>query len=78
MVKLKKNFYIGKGVKDKHPYIYYGEKPPIILNDKINGSVSNCTFICSFQNNPIADSIEDNTVIKIYIRKETIKNKKNE
>lgn len=73
MANLKKNFYIGKGTKDEHPYLYYGENPPIILNDKVNGSASKCTFIGSFQDNPIADSLEDNTVIKIYIRKETIK-----
>lgn len=78
MTKLKKNFYVGKGIKDEHPYLYYGEKPPIILNNRVNGSVSQCIFVGSFQDNPIANSIEDNTVIKIYIRKETIKNKKNE
>jgi hypothetical protein len=76
MAKLKKNFYIGKGTKDEHPYLYYGEKPPIILNDRVNGACRGCAFIGSFQGNPIGDSIKDNEIIKIYIRKETIKNKK--
>lgn len=69
MTKPKKNFYIGRGIKDEHPYLYYGEKSPIIVNDRINGSISNCTFIGSFQDNPIADSIKDNEVIEVYIRK---------
>lgn len=73
MAKLKKNFYIGKGIKDEHPYLYYGEKPPIILNNRVNGSISNCAFIGSFQDNPLADSIKDNEIIKIYIRKESSK-----
>ena len=74
MPRLKKNFYIGKGTKDEHPYLYYGEKPPIILNNRINGSASGCTFIGSFQDNPIANSFEDNEIIKVYIRKESSKN----
>lgn len=78
MAKNTKYFYVGKGIKDEHPYLYYGENPPIILNNKVNGSISHCTFVGSFQDNPIANSLEDNTVIKIYIRTETIKNKKNE
>ena len=76
MAKLKKHFYAGKGIKDEHPYLYYGEKPPIILNNTVNGACTDCVFIGSFQDNPIGDSIKDNEIIKIYIRKETIKNKK--
>ena len=78
MAKNKEHFYIGKGINDPHPYLYYGEKPPIIFNGKITGIIQGCVFIGSFQENPIADSIEDNEIIKVYIRKQTIKNKKNE
>lgn len=79
MPKNKENFYIAKGENDEHPWLYYGEEPPKISNSgKSNGYMSNCTLIGSFTDNPIADSLKDNEIIKIYIRKEIIKNKKNE
>lgn len=68
----KKYFYVGKGAEDPHPYMYYGTEPPIFINDKIN-STSDCIFIGSFQENPIADSIKDGEIVKIYIRKENKK-----
>lgn len=68
----KNNFYVAKGKNDKHPWLFYGEKPPMFLNEECCHS-SKCTLIGSFTDNPIANSIEDNTYIKIYIRKETKK-----
>lgn len=65
----KKHFYVGKGSQDPHPYMYYGTQPPIFSNNRIC-STDFCKFIGSFQENPIANSIEDDTIVKIYIRKE--------
>lgn len=68
----KNYFYVGKGIYDYNPYIYYGTEPPVFINGKICGT-PNCNFVGSFQDNPIADSIKDNEIIKIHIRKENKK-----
>lgn len=68
----KNYFYVGKGLRDSNPYIYYGTEPPVFMHDRICGTF-NCMFVGSFQDNPIADSIKDNEIIKIYIRKENKK-----
>lgn len=73
MTKNKENFYLAKGEDDLHPWLYYGEEPPIIRDKTSNGGV--CQLIGSFCDNPIADSIKDNEIVKIYIKKETKKNK---
>ena len=78
MAKNKKYFYVGKGIKDPHPYLYYGEKSPIIFNERITSISQGCEFVGSFQDNPIANSVKDNEIIKVYIRKETIKTNKDE
>lgn len=76
MATIKKHFYVAKGENDAYPWMFYGEEPPIISNqgECTSGSVK-CRLIGSFTDSPIADSIKDNEVIKIYIRKETKKNK---
>lgn len=68
----KKYFYIGKGIRDYCPYMYYGTEPPIFVDGQIC-STPNCVFVGSFQDNPIADSIKDEEIIKIYVRKENKK-----
>lgn len=76
MATIKKYFYIAKGENDTQPWLCYGEEAPII--DSKGGATTvglNCEFIGLFRNNPIADSIKDNEIVKIYIRKETKKNK---
>lgn len=70
--KNKCNFYIAKGIDDYCPYMYYGTEPPIFIDDK-TCSTPNCTFVGSFQDNPIADSIKNGEIIKIYIRRENKK-----
>lgn len=77
MSKNKEHFYLGKGKSDTKPWLFYGSTPPRFISDEICGS-EDCKLIGQFTDNPIAESIEYDTVIKIYIRKETIKNKKNE
>lgn len=78
MAKLKNNFYIGKGKDDNHAWLFYGIHKPTIENDLVSWDSRFTKLIGQFNDNPIGDSLEDNTVIKIIIRKETIKNKKNE
>ena len=76
MAKLKKNFYIGKGESDTKPWLFYGFSSPCFIHGCICPT-DGCTLISQFTDNPIADSIKNNEVIKIYIRRETIKvNKK--
>lgn len=76
MAKNKENFYIAKGENDTYPWLFYGEQPPIINNQ---GECTYCSVKCrligSFTNNNIADSIKDNEIVKVYIRKEIKKNK---
>lgn len=73
MSKKRKYFYIGKGESDKYPWLFYGEEPPYIdKNNELTWSGST-RLVGGFSDNPIADSIEPGTIIKIYIRKETIK-----
>ena len=60
MAKNKENFYLAKGENDPHPWLYYGEKPPIIMNKLSHGG--DCQLIGSFCDNHIADSIKDNEV----------------
>lgn len=78
MAKLKNNFYIGKGKDDEHAWLFYGKHAPKIIDDKIHWDSRFTKLIGHFNDNPIGDSLEDNTVIKIIIKKETTKNKKNE
>ena len=74
--KIKKHFYVAKGENDAYPWMFYGEEPPIIAEDgKCTSGGNNCHLMGGFCFNPIADSIKDNEVIKVYIRKETKKNK---
>ena len=76
MATIKKHFYVAKGENDTHPWLYYGEEAPRITNfGESTSAVNQCTLIGSFTDNPIADSIKDNEIVKIYIRKETKKNK---
>ena len=76
MATIKKHFYVAKGENDKHPWMYYGEKPPTITEDGKSFCAGNdCIIVGGFEDNPIADSIKDNEIVKIYIRKETKKNK---
>ena len=77
MAKRKNNFYIGKGKEDSKPWLFYGSTPPCFVNDEICASYG-CKLVSSFTDNPIADSIKDNEIIKVYIRKETIKTNKDE
>ena len=74
MAKNKENFYLAKGENDTCSWLFYGEKPPIISNqgECTSGSVK-CRLIGLFTNNRIADSIKDNEIVKVYIRKETKK-----
>lgn len=76
MAKLKKNFYIGKGKDDESCWLFYGTHAPTIINNKISWDSRFTKLIGHFTDNPIGESLEDNNVIKIYIRKETSKNKK--
>ena len=69
MSKNKEYFYVGKGKNDTKPWLFYGSTPPFFINNEIC-ETEHCILIGQFTNNPIAESIEDNTVIKIYIRKE--------
>lgn len=78
MAKLKKNFYIGKAKDDDYCWLFYDTHKPTIENDLVSWDKKFTKLIGQLNDNPIGDSIEDNIVIKIYIRKETIKNKKNE
>ena len=78
MAKLKKNFYIGKGKDDESCWLFYGVHKPTIKNNRVSWDSRFTTLIGHFVDNPIADSLKDNEVIKIYIKKEKIKNKKNE
>lgn len=56
--------------------MYYGENPPRITEDgRSTSSSGECILVGGFEGNPIADSIQDNEIVKIYIRKETKKNK---
>lgn len=71
MAKLKKNFYIGKGKDDDHCWLFYGIHMPTIVNDKVSWDSRFTKLIGQFSDNPIAESLEDNTVIKIYVRKES-------
>lgn len=73
MTKLKKNFYIGKGKDDESCWLFYGTHKPTIENNRVSWNSSFTTLIGHFVDNPIADSLEDNTVIKIYVRKESSK-----
>lgn len=74
MAKNKENFYVAKGEKDTHPWLYYGEEAPVIDDYGTSTACkSKCKLIGSFDNNVIADSVKDNEIIKIYIRKETKK-----
>lgn len=73
---IKKYFYLAKGENDSNPWVFYGEEPPkISINGNSTSIHSNCDIVGPFTANPIADSIKDNEIIKIYIRKETKKNK---
>lgn len=79
MDKNKEHFYLVKGENDSNPWLYYGKEPPVITGSGTsNGYMSDCILVGSFCDNPIAKSLKDNEIIKLYIRKETIKNKKNE
>ena len=76
MATVKKYFYLAKGENDDHPWMFYGEEPPRITDDGFSTSVdTKCVLISSFIDNPIAYSIKDNEIVKLYIRKETKKNK---
>lgn len=76
MATIKKHFYVAKGENDAYPWLFYGEEPPIITkNGNCSSGNNKCLFMGGFRFNPIADSIKDNEVIKVYIRKETKKNK---
>lgn len=68
MAKNKEYFYVGKGKNDTKPWLFYGSTSPRFINDEIC-TTEDCKLIGQFTDNPIAESIEDNTVIKIYIRK---------
>lgn len=68
MAKNSKNFYIAKGKEDNKPWLFYGSTSPCILNDMVC-QTEHCILIGQFSDNPIADSIKDNTIIKLYIRK---------
>lgn len=76
MAKRKSNFYIGKGKDDEHAWLFYGKHKPTIENDSVSWDSRFTKLIGQFVDNPIAESLEDNTVIKIIIKKETTKNKK--
>lgn len=76
MARLKNNFYIGKGKDDEHAWLFYGMHKPTIENDSVSWDSRFTKLIGQFVDNPIAESLEDNTVIKIIIKKETTKNKK--
>lgn len=78
MSKKRKYFYIGKGASDKYPWLFYGEEPPYIDDNNEIMWNDSTKLVGRFDDNPIGDSLKDNEVIKIYIKKETIKNKKNE
>lgn len=74
MATIKKHFYVAKGENDTNPKLYYGEEPPKIIDAGFVASLSNkCIYVGPFLDNPIADSIQDNEIVKIYIRKETKK-----
>ena len=75
MAKLKENFYIGRGKDDEHTWLFYGKHAPKIVNDKVSWDSKFTKLIGHFTDNPIGESLEDNTVIKIYIRKEISKDK---
>lgn len=77
MDKIKKSFYVGKGKNDKEAWLFYGSKPPYILNDSVHWDVPECVLIGSFGDNPIGNTLKHNTIIKVCIRKETIKSAKN-
>lgn len=76
MAKLKNNFYIGKGKDDDHAWLFYGIHKPTIDDNRVSWDSRFTKLIGQFVDNPIAESLEDNTVIKIIIKKETTKNKK--
>ena len=76
MAKPKKNFYIGKGKDDESCWLFYGTHEPTIENNKVSWDSEFTTLIGHFVDNPISDSLEDNTVIKIIIRKESSKKTK--
>ena len=73
MPRLKKNFYIGKGKEDDSCWLFYGIHKPTIENNRVSWDSKFTTLIGHFVDNPIADSLEDNTVMKIIIRKESSK-----
>ena len=73
MAKLKNSFYIGKGKDDDHCWLFYGMHKPTIVNDKISWDSKYTKLIGHFVDNPISESLEDNTVIKIIIRRESSK-----
>lgn len=73
MAKLKKNFYIGKGKEDEHTWLFYGIHAPTIVNNKVSWDSRFTKLIGQFSDNPIGESLEDNTVIKIIIRRESSK-----
>ena len=76
MSKNKENFYIAKGTNEHYACLFYGEEPPVINREgKATSTESKCNFVGLFERCPLADSIKDREIIKVYIRKETKKNK---
>ena len=69
--KNKCNFYIGKG-DDGHPWLYYGEEPPIIINGQLCCTQKNA-LVGTFWRNKLGDSLAGGEIIEVSIRK---KNKK--
>ena len=70
MAKNKENFYIAKGANERYACLFYGEEPPVINRQgKATCAESECNFVGLFESCPLAYSIKDGEIIKVYIRK---------
>lgn len=70
MAKNKENFYLAKGPNEYYACLFYGEEPPVINRaGEATCTESKCNFVGLFEMCPLADSIKNGEIIKIYIRK---------